>query len=57
MEPKVALFDSDTIDSLSWPRNEQGQLAKKYLVPIIKNGPEHYVDNIHGRMFALAVLL
>ena len=55
MEPKVALFDSNTIGSLSWPRNEQGQLAKKYLVPIIKNGPEHYVDNIHGRMFALAV--
>lgn len=55
MEPKVALFDSDMIDSLSWPRNEQGQFAKKYLVPIIKNGPEHYVDNIHGRMFALAV--
>ena len=52
---QVSLFGPETIDRLSWPADERAQAAKRYLVPIIKAGPEHYVDNICCQMFALLV--
>lgn len=48
-------FDSDSIDQLPWPENEQGQFARNYLEPIIKSGPARYVDNIDRQMAALLV--
>lgn len=55
MKENVKLYTSDTIDSLPWPDTEDGRYAKKYLVPFIKNGPKHYIDNIETTVMALTV--
>lgn len=51
----IQLFDSLTIDGLSWPETEDGNYARKYLIPLIKNGPNHYIDNVKTHMLALKI--
>lgn len=42
----IKLYDSTNIDSIEWPLTEEGQYAKSYLLPLIKDGVHHYIDNI-----------
>lgn len=51
----VKLYNRDTIDSLPWPDNDQASYAKKYIVPFIKNGSKHYIDNVETTMMALHI--
>ncbi len=55
MKPTIALYDASTIDQLPWPRTADGAYAKDYLLPLIKQGPEQFGQNIHTRMFALLI--
>ena len=52
---KVApcLYDTNTIDQLEWPKTPEGQLAKGYFVPLVKNGVGHYIENVNARMCIL----
>jgi hypothetical protein len=51
----VHLYDSINIDTLVWPETEEGQYAKKFLIPFIKNGSKHYIDNVDTQFMALTV--
>ncbi len=55
MNHTVALFDASNIDSLPWPSNEDGEYAKRFLLPLIKNGAQHYIDNVETTMMALLI--
>ena len=55
MDLRIKTFEADTVDCLPWPANEEAQYAKKYLVPLIKDGPLSYIDNADVRMMALTV--
>lgn len=44
--PRISLYDKTNIDDLQWPDNEDGQYAKKFLLPLIKEGCLKYFDNI-----------
>lgn len=52
-ENRPTLFDRTNIDALPWPDTKQGLSAKKFLYPMILNGPDHYIDNIKTSMQAL----
>lgn len=49
----VQIYDATNIDSLTWPANEEGAYAKKFLVPFIKHGSKHYIDNVDTQFLAL----
>lgn len=49
------LYDASNIKELQWPDTTYGEEAKKFLVPILKNGIADYASNIHGEMFALHI--
>lgn len=49
------LFDKDTIDALIWPKSEIGGLARKVLLPFIKQGPSHYIENANTSLQALLI--
>ena len=51
----IQIYHSSTIDSLQWPENEEGQYAKNYLYPLIKNGAKHYIDNTETEMIVIKV--
>ncbi len=46
----VKMYDAASIDQLAWPKNESGELGRAYLLPIIKNGVEHYIKNIETEL-------
>ena len=53
MNTEAQLYDSNNIDSLIWPDTIDGQYAKVYLVPLIKNTISHYIPNIQADIYVL----
>ncbi len=51
----VTIFDKVSIDKLVWPDTADGQYTKSYLLPIIKEGAQHYIDNTDTEMIAIQV--
>jgi hypothetical protein len=47
------LYSKETIDALEWPKTIDGEYAKKYLLPLIKKGISHFIDNIEAEIFVL----
>lgn len=42
----IQLIDKNNLEFAIWPQTKEGIFAKKYLVPILKNGTLKYVDNL-----------
>lgn len=55
MKETIHLYDSSTIDQLNWPETEEGAFAKKFLRPLMKDGVEHYFDNVKTTVMTLAL--
>lgn len=51
----IQIYDIKNIDQLPWPKNEESEQTKKFLLPLIKNGINHYIDNIETQMVALLI--
>lgn len=49
----LKLYDATTIDELPWPESEEGKLAKSHLLPLIKEGPETFIQNAKTRLCVL----
>ncbi len=43
----IRIFDKDSVDSLPWPENEHSQFVKHLLLPVVKNGTNHYFNNVN----------
>lgn len=54
-ENDVKLFNAQNIDYLDWPDTQDGQYARKYIEPLIKNGIQNYVGNLQVKIFALKI--
>lgn len=51
----IHFYDAKNIDTLIWPDNEEGLYAKNFLLPLIKNGAHHYIDNIRTEIKILKI--
>lgn len=51
----VKLYDAHNIDGLSWPETAQGQFARQFLFPLVKEGTRAFIENVDTKMVALAV--
>lgn len=49
----ISLYDASNIDLLPWPETEEAHYAKKFLVPLLKEGIEHFVENIRTELLVL----
>lgn len=43
---KIKLYDSNSIDHLPWPDNENGREVRKFFVPLMKEGIKNYILNL-----------
>lgn len=50
---QIELFDEKSIDSIIWPQTKQGDYAKNYLEPLIKEGIFRYFKNICADLYLL----
>lgn len=55
MKPAVALYQQDNIAALRWPLTPDGDYARRYLLPLLQNGPPAYIANIHTQLAVLQV--
>ena len=55
MTAVVELYDAKTIDDLVWPDGADAQRLKRYLLPVMREGPRQFVDNADVEMLALRV--
>jgi len=44
---KAELFTRATIENMKWPETEDGDYARRYLFPLVLNGPQTYIRNVH----------
>jgi hypothetical protein len=51
---KTELFTRATIDQLSWPETADGDYARRYLLPLVQNGPQAYIRNVHNTEMMVA---
>lgn len=42
----LRLYDKSNVDECSWPQNIEGDYARRFLTPLIKQGVSTYVENI-----------
>ena len=55
MKPMQAeLFTRENIHTLSFPQTEDGDYARRYLLPMVLNGAEKYIQNVHNTQLMLA---
>lgn len=52
---EISFYDKSNIDTCPWPSTEEGECAKRYLEPLIKNGVCRFVDNIETQMGVLLI--
>ncbi|MBB6214316.1 hypothetical protein HNQ80_000385 [Anaerosolibacter carboniphilus] len=55
MDLKVELFDESNIDQIKWPRGYDGEYARNYLIPLIKEGTDRYINNIKTKLMILSI--
>lgn len=51
----ISIYDATTIDSLEWPNTPDGEYAKAFLIPIVKNSISHYIDNIEAQLYVFKI--
>ena len=55
MSMEIQIHDKNTVDRINWPETENSNLARQFLVPIMKQGTRHYFKNVHTQMKLLEV--
>lgn len=55
MDSPILLYDKDNIGGIVWPNSERGTFAKQYLLPLMRQGVNYYIDNIKTELYILKV--
>lgn len=55
MDSAIRIIDADNVASIDWPSNEEADHTRKYVVPLIENGPLFYMDNAHVTVTGIMV--
>ncbi|MCC5833041.1 MAG: hypothetical protein JJU12_08385 [Chlamydiales bacterium] len=51
----IKMYDASNIDRMEWPESEEGRLAKSYLLPLIKEGPDRFIANAKTSLYILTI--
>lgn len=51
----IKLYDQRNIHLLNWPATEDGDYARRYLMPFIIDGPQTYIANVQTEMAVLHI--
>jgi len=51
----IKLYDSSDTDFSDWTDSEDGQYAKNFLLPLMKNGTSAYINNVKTRLMILKI--
>lgn len=51
---KAELFTRENIAALDWPSTPDGEYARRYLLPMIQDGPQTYIRNVHNTQVMIA---
>jgi hypothetical protein len=51
----INLYNASNIDSLAWPDTEEGNYAKNYFIPLLKEGVQSYIENVKTDLSILKV--
>ena len=52
--PSVELFTRENINTIEWPETEDGDYARRYLLPMISDGTQKYIKNVYNTQLMLA---
>jgi len=52
---EIQIFDAENIETLKWPETEEGELARRYLFPLIREGTESFISNAKTRLYIMTV--
>lgn len=52
---EIQLYHSKNIDTLIWPDTVDGRYAENFLLPLVKKGISHYIDNIDAEAYILKI--
>jgi hypothetical protein len=55
MSPLVTLYDRNNIDELPWPNTEDGQYAKRFLLPMVQQSVPDFIQNAQTQLMVLTV--
>lgn len=51
---KAELYTRENIAALDWPSTPDGEYARNYLLPMIQDGPQAYIRNVHNTEVMIA---
>ena len=51
----MKLYEKETIHSLQWPDSEEGRRAKEYLLPLVQEGPNAFINNVRTELRVLQI--
>lgn len=49
----IRLYDRETIDQVPWPATPDGDYARRVLEPLVRDGPQRYIDNVDAEVLVL----
>lgn len=49
----IRLYDRETIDQVPWPTTPDGDYARRVLEPLVRHGPQRYIDNVDAEVLVL----
>lgn len=55
LDLKIHHYDESNIDEFIWPNDEESLYAKSFLMPFIKKGTAHYIENIDAKVCLLSI--
>lgn len=50
----IRIYTGETIKSLDWPATPDGEYAERYLMPLIRRGPQAFMQNVHNTSLMVA---
>ncbi|WP_240413808.1 GNAT family N-acetyltransferase [Paenibacillus periandrae] len=55
MDPVIQIYNHETIHLLQWPDTEQGNYAKRYLLPLLSQSSTAFVENVTTELWILLI--
>ncbi|MCC7361828.1 MAG: GNAT family N-acetyltransferase [Anaerolineales bacterium] len=55
MSAPVEVYSAAEVDTIAWPATPEGAEARRYLTPLLRDGPTRYVRNADTHLYVLCV--